>query len=99
MVGIMSPRRGPKSTRPEIEVPDVVGLAAADASEILTRAGLSPCGPEGSLAPTTGTVTAQRPAPTALASSGTTVVLHTETGRRPPDAGPIPATEPDHAPI
>lgn len=84
---------------PEIEVPDVEGLAAADASEILTRAGLAPRGQDGGPAPTHGTVTAQRPVPTALAEAGTTVVLYTDTGRWRHGAGPDPITEPDHAPM
>lgn len=64
----------------EVEVPDVVGFAATDASEILTRAGLVPSGPAGRPAPTSGTVCVQRPAATALAVTGSTVVLETEAG-------------------
>lgn len=63
------------------EVPDVVGLGAEDACDIVRRAGLVPVGPEGAVAPVSGVVTAQRPVGTAGAEEGAEVVLWTHPGR------------------
>ncbi|NIJ11833.1 beta-lactam-binding protein with PASTA domain [Saccharomonospora amisosensis] len=70
--------RGP---RPVTEVPDVVGLGAEDACDIVRRAGLIPVGPDGAGAPASGVVTAQRPVGTAGAEEGAEVVLWTHPGR------------------
>ncbi|MQA07724.1 MAG: PASTA domain-containing protein [Pseudonocardiaceae bacterium] len=63
--------------RPVTEVPDVVGLNAGDACDIVRAAGLVPYGPEYAAEPTSGTVTEQRPVGTAGAEEGTAVFLWT----------------------
>lgn len=70
-----------RQPRPVTEVPDVVGLGADDACEIVRSAGLVPVGPDGADEPTTGIVTAQRPVGTAGAEEGDQVVLWTHPGR------------------
>ena len=59
------------------EVPDVVGFDASDACAMVRAAGLVPYGPNRTAAPTSGTVTAQRPIPTAGAERGAPVTLWT----------------------
>ncbi|TNC20050.1 PASTA domain-containing protein [Amycolatopsis alkalitolerans] len=68
--------------RPVTEVPDVVGLGAEDACEIVRRAGLVPRGPEGEPEPASGVVVAQAPIATAGAEQGSDVVLWTQLGPR-----------------
>lgn len=67
--------------RPVTEVPDVVGLSAEDACDIVRRAGLVPVGPDGDDSTLSGVVTAQRPIGTAGAEEGAEVVLWTHPGR------------------
>jgi beta-lactam-binding protein with PASTA domain len=66
--------------RPVTEVPDVVGLGAEDACEIVRRAGLVPRGPEGESEPDSGVVVAQAPIAPAGAEQGSEVVLWTQLG-------------------
>lgn len=75
--------------RPVTEVPDVVGLGAEDACEIVRRAGLVPRGPEGEPEPGSGVVVAQAPIAPAGAEQGSEVVLWTQLG---------PGSETDFAP-
>lgn len=63
------------------EVPDVVGLDADDACDIVGRASLVPYGPDYEPAPTTGVVTTQRPVAAAEQKQGAPVFLWT-TGHR-----------------
>lgn len=67
--------------RPITEVPDVVGLGADDACEIVRGAGLVPVPPEGTDEPITGIVTAQRPVGNAGSETGAEVILWTHPGR------------------
>lgn len=62
------------------EVPDVVGLGAEDACDIVRRAGLVPRGPEGEPAPQPGVVVAQAPVAGAGSTRGDEVVLWTQLG-------------------
>lgn len=62
------------------EVPDVVGLGAEDACDIVRRAGLVPRGPDGEPEPTPGVVVAQAPVASAGAEQGSEVVLWTQLG-------------------
>ncbi|GAB2977856.1 PASTA domain-containing protein [Amycolatopsis acidiphila] len=66
--------------RPVTEVPDVVGLGAEDACDIVRRAGLVPRGPEGEAEPAPGIVVAQAPIAPAGAEQGSEVVLWTQLG-------------------
>ncbi|NKQ55430.1 hypothetical protein HFP15_21335 [Amycolatopsis sp. K13G38] len=61
-------------------MPDVIGLGAENACDIVRRAGLVPCGPEGEPEPVTGVVVAQAPVATAGAEQGSEVVLWTQLG-------------------
>lgn len=78
--------------RPVTEVPDVVGLGAEDACDIVRRAGLVPVGPDGAEAPSNGVVSAQRPIGAAGAEEGAKVALWTHPGRDAAEAlvGPTP---------
>ncbi|MCA1655469.1 MAG: PASTA domain-containing protein [Pseudonocardiaceae bacterium] len=76
------------------EVPDVVGFDASDACAMVRAAGLEPCGPDHTTAPTTGTVTAQRPISAAGAERGAQVTLWTTD--RP--GGSVPLGSPRLAP-
>lgn len=69
-----------RGRRPVTEVPDVVGLGAEDACEIVRRAGLVPRGPEGETEPASGVVVAQAPIAPAGAEQGSEVVLWTQLG-------------------
>jgi beta-lactam-binding protein with PASTA domain len=75
-----------------VEVPDVVGFAAVDASEIILRAGLSPVGPQAQPAPAVGTVRAQRPSGGARVTCGATVELDTGLGGGSPAGESVPPT-------
>lgn len=55
----------------------MVGFDASDACAMVRGAGLVPYGPKLTAAPTSGTVTAQRPVPTAGAEQGAAVILWT----------------------
>ncbi|KMS92271.1 PASTA domain-containing protein [Prauserella rugosa] len=83
--------------RPVTEVPDVVGLGAEDACDIVRRAGLVPVGPDGADAPQSGVVSSQRPIGAAGAEEGATVVLWTHPGRDAAEAlvGPSPTESAD----
>lgn len=78
--------------RPITEVPDVVGLSATDAGEIVRKAGLTPKGPGDTAAPTSGVITDQRPIGTAGAERGTVVYLWAGPGRSA-DSAPSPLIE------
>ncbi len=85
------PMRG---QRPVTEVPDVVGLGAQDACDIVRRAGLVPRGPEGEPEPASGIVVAQAPIATAGAEEGDEVVLWTQLGPgKGTESAPTPPTE------
>jgi beta-lactam-binding protein with PASTA domain len=76
------------------EVPDVVGLGAMDACEIVRAAGLVPAAPESTAEPESGVVTAQRPIGNAGAEEGTTVFLWTHGGPgHAPHVAPYTTTE------
>ncbi|WP_028662050.1 PASTA domain-containing protein [Saccharomonospora saliphila] len=82
------------------EVPDVVGLGADDACEIVRRAGLVPVPPEGvAELPMSGIVTAQRPVGAAGAVTGGEVVLWVHPGREASVGagvtGPVESGSPD----
>lgn len=62
------------------EVPDVVGLGAQDACQIVRRANLVPRGPEGDAEPASGIVVAQAPVGAAGAEEGSEVRLWTQLG-------------------
>ncbi len=83
------------------EVPDVVGLGAEDACEIIRRAGLEPFGPDGVAAPTSGIVTEQRPIGAAGAEEGAPVFLWTHPGRDGADdlVSPMPREAADLDPV
>ncbi|PRX45933.1 hypothetical protein B0I33_10879 [Prauserella shujinwangii] len=83
------------------EVPDVVGLGAEDACEIVRRAGLVPFGPEGADAPTSGVVTGQRPVGAAGAEEGAPVYLWTNRGKDLAGdlVGPTPVESADLDPV
>lgn len=66
--------------RPVTEVPDVTGLGATDACEVIRAAGLKPRGPDGKAPPTSGVVTMQRPIGTAGTERGSPVFLWTSDG-------------------
>lgn len=70
--------------QPRTEVPDVVGLEADDACDIVRRGGLVPYGPNYETAPDTGVVTAQRPVAAAEGDQGTPVFLWTTDTTSPP---------------
>ncbi|MTD55229.1 PASTA domain-containing protein [Amycolatopsis pithecellobii] len=70
-----------RGRHPVTEVPDVVGLGAEDACDIVRAAGLVPAGPEGEPEPMSGVVVAQAPIATAGAEQGSEVVLWTQLGR------------------
>lgn len=63
--------------RPVTEVPDVVGLEATDACDIVRAADLVPYGPDYTAEPSTGIVTDQRPVGAAGAEAGSPVFLWT----------------------
>ncbi|WP_253854581.1 PASTA domain-containing protein [Prauserella alba] len=86
--------------RPVTEVPDVVGLGAEDACDIVRRAGLVPVGPDGAPAPGTGVVSAQRPIGAAGAEEGAKVALWTHPGKDSAEAlvGPSPRESADFDP-
>lgn len=67
--------------RPVTEVPDVVGLGAEDACDIIQRAGLVPVGPDRTERPRSGVITLQRPIGHAGAEEGAEVTLWTHPGR------------------
>ena len=74
------------------EVPDVVGLGAQDACEIVRRAGLVPRGPDGE--PEHGVVVRQAPIAYAGAEEGDEVVLWTQLGPgKGAGTAPTPPTE------
>lgn len=81
--------------RPVTEVPDVVGLGAADACEIIRAAGLEPFGPDHTAPPSSGVVTAQRPIAAAGAERGSPVFLWARGGVDWANA--VVVTEPDAA--
>lgn len=82
------------------EVPDVVGLGAEDACEIVRRAGLVPRGPEGEAEPATGVVVAQAPISPAGAEQGSDVVLWTQLGPSSgADLAPPPTKETGLLPV
>jgi beta-lactam-binding protein with PASTA domain len=86
--------------RPVTEVPDVVGLGAVDACEIVRRAGLVPRGPDDRAEPASGVVVAQAPIAPAGAEQGSEVVLWTQLGRGSgADATPPPTTESGLLPV
>ncbi|MEN0135131.1 MAG: PASTA domain-containing protein [Rhodococcus sp. (in: high G+C Gram-positive bacteria)] len=64
-----------RKDRPVLEVPDVVGLNADDACAIVRGTGLTPVGPDGTKAPTSGVIVAQRPIGTAGSEQGADVIL------------------------
>ena len=78
------------------EVPDLIGLGAEDACEIVRRAGLVPRGPDGEAEPASGVVVAQAPVAAAGAEQGSEVVLWTQLG---PDhsADAVPPTPTESA--
>lgn len=78
---------------PITEVPDVVGLSATDASEIVRAAGLVPMGPGDTGAPTSGVIIDQRPIGTAGAEKGAAVHLWTGPPGDSADTSPSPLTE------
>ncbi|EHY87195.1 PASTA domain-containing protein [Saccharomonospora azurea] len=88
--------RGP---RPVTEVPDVVGLGADDACDIVRRAGLNPVPPDGGELPMSGIVTAQRPIGAAGAVEGAEVILWVHPGKEAPvgaaTTGPLESASPD----
>ncbi len=92
----MSAMHGP---RPVTEVPDVVGLGADDAVDIVRRAGLIPVPPDGTELPMSGIVTAQRPVGTAGAVEGAEVVLWVHPGKEAsvgaPSRGPLETASPE----
>jgi beta-lactam-binding protein with PASTA domain len=89
-----------RGRRPVTEVPDVVGLGAEDACEIVRRAGLVPRGPEGESEPASGVVVAQAPIAPAGAEQGSEVVLWTQLGRRSAaDLTPPPTSESGLMPV
>lgn len=87
--------------QPVTEVPDVVGLGADDACEIVRRAHLVPFGPEGTAAPTSGVVTEQRPIGSAGAEEGAPVYLWTHPSKDLAGSltGPSPVESADLDPV
>ncbi len=85
--------------RPVTEVPDVVGLGADDACDIVRRAGLIPVAPGGTELPMSGIVTAQRPVGAAGAVEGAEVVLWINPGKEATvgagSTGPLETASPD----
>lgn len=79
--------------RPVTEVPDVVGLGAGDACEIIRAAGLEPFGPDHGPEPMSGTVIAQRPIGNAGAEEGSPVFLWTAGGKDVEHDTLLPQTE------
>lgn len=77
---------------PITEVPDVVGLSAADASEIVRAAGLVPMGPGETAPPASGIIIDQRPIGAAGAETGMAVHLWTSPGKSD-DRSPSPLSE------
>lgn len=87
--------------RPVTEVPDVVGLSAEDACEIIRRAGLVPVGPEGTERPRSGVIALQRPIGNAGAEQGAEVALWTHPGKDTPAdlVNPDPVTSGTLSPV
>jgi beta-lactam-binding protein with PASTA domain len=73
-------------------VPDVIGLGAAEATDIIEQAGLTPYGPAHSTSPETGTVTEQDPELGQRAVPNAPVVLTVAPGgiRTDPDLAGVP---------
>lgn len=69
------------SEGPITEVPDVVGLGAAEACALVRAAGLIPYGPDFEPEPTSGVVSGQAPIGAAGAERGAPVFLWTRGGR------------------
>lgn len=79
--------------RPVTEVPEVTGLGAMDACEIIRAAGLEPFGPDHAPPPTSGVVTEQRPIGAAGAERGSPVFLWTHGGKDMSEDVLVPESE------